>query len=150
MSSTLTNLLFHIVFSTKKRAPLITSSVRGDLYRYMGGITRGEGGHLLEVGGIPDHVHLLVRFSPSVSVSEMLKRIKCKSSGWINRSRGLDVRFSWQAGYGGFSVSRSQVESVRRYIRNQEAHHRKSSFKQELVELLEKHGVEYDERYLFD
>jgi len=149
MGSTLTNLLYHVVFSTKHRSPLITDTLQPDLYAYIGGIIRGEGGYLLEVGGIADHVHLLARFPPTVAVAGMLKVAKAKSSGWVNSERPTGSRFGWQDGYAAFSVSASLIEVVRRYIRNQEAHHRKQSFMQEFIILLDKHGVEYDERYVF-
>jgi REP element-mobilizing transposase RayT len=93
MADTFTNLLYHLVFSTKNRQPLITEDVRERLYQYMGGIIRGEGGSLLEIGGVPDHVHLLARFKPDVSVSEMIKRIKSKSSQWLNEQPGRSGLF---------------------------------------------------------
>ncbi len=150
MGSTLTNLLYHVVFSTKHRATLISDTIQADLYAYLGGIIKGNGGYLLEVGGIADHVHLLTRFPPTIAVAEMMKTIKAKSSGWVNRERPIGTRFGWQDGYAAFSVSSSQVDAVRRYIRNQAAHHQQQSFMQELITLLDKHGVEYDERYVFE
>ncbi len=149
MASTLTNLLYHIVFSTKHRIPLITEDIQEPLYRYVGGIIRGEGGSQLEIGGTPDHVHILARFPARKSVSDMLRHIKASSSKWLN-DKGREDRFAWQEGYGAFSVSQSRVPAVRRYLENQEEHHRRWSFKQELISLLEKHGVEYDERYLWN
>ena len=149
MASTLTNLLYHVVFSTKGRMPLIRSEIREPLYRYLGGIVRNQKGKLIEIGGVADHVHLLVRFPASRAVSDMLRDLKSDSSKWLNRERPRD-RFAWQTGYGAFTVSQSQVGTVRRYIRGQEEHHRRHSFKEELLGLLKKHGIEYDERYLWD
>ena len=149
MASTLTNLLYHVVFSTKGRSPLITDEVREPLYRYVGGIVRNQGGALLEIGGVADHVHLLARFPASKAVSDLLRDLKSDSSGWLNRERPQD-RFAWQTGYGAFTVSQSQVGTVRRYIRGQEEHHRQRSFKEELVGLLKKHEIEHDEKYLWD
>ncbi|MEM7587790.1 MAG: IS200/IS605 family transposase [Acidobacteriota bacterium] len=149
MASTLTNLLFHIVFSTKSRLPLITGDIQEDLYRYIGGILRNQGGKLLEIGGMPDHVHLLVRLPARESLSNLLRAIKSDSSGWINRE-WRDQRFAWQSGYGAFTVSQSQVDRVRHYIRTQEEHHRGRSFEDELRVLLQHHEVEFDERYLWD
>ena len=149
MASTLTNLLYHVVFSTKGRLPLITGEIRDPLYRYIGGIIRNQGGTLIEIGGVADHVHLLARFPASKAVSDMLRDVKSDSSGWINQERRHE-RFGWQTGYGAFTVSQSQVRTVRRYIRRQEEHHRRTSFKEELIALLEKHEIEYDERYLWD
>jgi REP element-mobilizing transposase RayT len=150
MPSTYTNLLYHLVFSTKDRAPLITEAIREDLYSYMGGIIRGEGGVSLQIGGISDHVHLLVKLKPAVAVSDILRQLKSNSSKWANETHESVHKFGWQDGYAAFSVSKSQVPVVTEYIRNQEQHHRRSDFKMELVELLRRHEIEYDERYLWD
>ncbi len=127
MASTLTNLLYHVVFSTKGRIPLISDEIKEPLYRYMSGIIRNQDGKTID----------------------MLRAIKSDSSGWLNHERPGD-RFAWQTGYGAFTVSQSQIENVRQYIRTQEEHHRERSFKTELLSLLKNHGVEYDERYLWD
>ena len=120
-----------------------------DLYGYIGGIIRSRKGALLKIGGTPDHVHLLARFHPSVSVSEMLQFIKGKSSKWVNENKSAH-QFCWQRGYSAFSVSQSVVDKVVEYIANQEAHHKKMSFQTELLALLKKHKIEFDERYLWD
>jgi REP element-mobilizing transposase RayT len=143
-------LVLHIVFSTKGRVPFIGASHRDRLYEYMGGIISGERGILLAAGGMPDHVHLLARFRASVSVSEMLKMIKGRSSHWMNRLPDLGYRFDWQEGYAAFSVSESQIAAVRRYIQTQEQHHTRRTFHEELVTLLRKHGFEFDEDDLLD
>ncbi len=148
MATTFANLLYHIVFSTKDRNPSIRDDIREPLYEYIGGIIRGERGILLEIGGIPDHVHLLAKFKTDIAVSMMVQKIKGKSSGWINERPDRLERFEWQSGYGIFSVSESVVEKVRSYIRRQEAHHKTVSFKDELIALLKKNGISYDERYL--
>ena len=150
MGSSLTRLLYHIVFSTKHRQPLIDEMFEEELYSYIGGIIRNSEGHLIEIGGMPDHVHILARFSQISTVAAMLKEIKTSSSKWRNQNREGNPRFSWQVGYAAFSVSPSLLETVRRYIRNQKAHHRQRTFEEELVMLLDKHGIEYDTRYLFD
>jgi REP element-mobilizing transposase RayT len=150
MASTLTNLLYHLVFSTKHRHPTITKAIRDDLYAYIGGIVRGEGGVLLEIGGMPDHVHLVVRFKAEPSVATMLKIIKSKSSKWLNAKPKRPGRFEWQRGYGAFTVSASQLDKVRAYVRNQERHHRRQTFQDEFRELLRRHGIEFDERYIWD
>jgi putative transposase len=150
MATTFANLLYHIVFSTKDRVPLIREDLRSDLYGYMGGIIRGEGGVLLEIGGMPDHVHLLAKLKTNVAVSTVVQKVKAKSSKWRNEQPGTPERFEWQKGYGIFSVSESLAGRVRRYIRNQEEHHRATSFKDELIALLKKHRIPYDERYLLD
>jgi putative transposase len=148
MATTFANLLCHLVFSTKNRLPLIDADLQEPLYAYMGGIIRSEGGILLEIGGMPDHVHLLVKMKTDVSVALMVQKIKGKSSKWLNQRPGSSGRFEWQSGYGIFSVSASLVEKVRRYIRLQEEHHRRVSFRDELIALLERNGIPYDERYL--
>jgi REP-associated tyrosine transposase len=150
VAGTYTNLLYHFVFSTKNRIPLISETLQQDLYSYIGGIVRGEGGTLVEIGGISDHVHLLTKLKPTKSVSEMLNRIKSKSSKWINEEKMKIRKFGWQDGYGAFSVGESRIASMKRYIRSQEEHHRRQSFQDELRALLEKHGIEYEERYLWD
>ena len=148
MAGTYTNLLFHLVFSTKERTPLITEAVEGELDGYIGGIIRGEGGALLEIGGMPDHVHILARFKADASVSAMVRKIKSMSSKWMNERPDARERFEWQGGYGAFSVSESRVPAVRRYLRSQKEHHKKISFRDELIALFKAHGIQYDERYL--
>ncbi len=150
MANTYTNLLYHVVFSTKNRTACLTDDVRESLYPYIGGVIRGEGGSLLEIGGVADHVHLLVRFKAAVSVATMVRRIKTSSSKWMSERSPDGPRFAWQTGYGAFSVSESQVGHVRRYIQNQEEHHRQRTFQEELREILSKHHIEFDERYLWD
>lgn len=113
MSGTYTNLLYHIVFSTKNRFPFITSGLKDDLYAYIGGIIRGEDGILLEIGGMPDHVHLLVKFKPISSVSDMLRKIKANSSKWVNETHASARKFGWQDGFAAFTVSESQAPRVR-------------------------------------
>jgi len=138
MARTYTKLVYHIVFSTKERIPLITGEIRDRLYPYIGGVIRGEKGSLMEIGGVADHVHILARFGAAVTISEMVKRIKGSSSHWL--SQELGTWFAWQAGYGAFTVSESQVAVVRKYIQRQEEHHKRVSFKDELISLLRKHG----------
>jgi putative transposase len=122
MATSFANLLYHIVFSTKERVPLITDNHREPIYEYIGGILRAEGCILLEIGGMPDHVHLLAKIKPALAVAEALRLVKTNSSRWVNDSRKMMGRFEWQAGYAAFSVSESQVAEVRRYIQNQEMH----------------------------
>lgn len=150
MASTLTNLLYHIVFTTKKRQELIIPAISVELYPYIGGIIREEKGILFKIGGTLNHVHLLTRFSASVSVSEMMRRIKGASSKWVNERSMSSKYFAWQCGYGAFSVSESSVENVVNYIGNQEEHHKKSTFEEEFILLLQKHKISYDEKYIWD
>ncbi len=150
MPHTFTHLLTHIIFSTKDRAPLLGPEVKSRLLDYMGGIIREVGGNPLGINGTADHVHLLVWLPATVSVAEAMRVLKTNSSRWV-REAGISRRpFAWQAGYAAFSVSQSVAPEVQRYIAHQEEHHRKQSFKDELLSYLKKHGIEYDERYLWD
>ncbi len=150
MASTLTNLLYHVVFSTKERQNIIESSFRENLYSYVGGIVRGEKGILINVGGTNNHIHLFMKVYPAVSISQILQCIKGNSSKWINEKKHTKMHFNWQTGYGAFSVSQSNAGAVINYIEHQEEHHKKQTFKEELIMLLEKHKIEYDEKYLWD
>ena len=149
MASTLTNLIFHVVFSTKNRAPICINGFRDELFKYMAGIIKGEGGSLLAVGGIEDHVHCVIKLKPKQSLSSIMQKLKGNSSKWANENNKSKCKFSWQSGYAGYSVSQSQLSSVTNYVKNQEAHHRKRSFKNEYLSLLEKHNIEYNESYLW-
>jgi REP element-mobilizing transposase RayT len=142
-----TNLLYHIVYATKERAPLITNTLRPRLHEYLGGTVRGLDGIALEINGTADHVHLLAKLRPTISVSEFLSKLKSGSSGWAKQQTA--GRFSWQARFAAFTVSESQVERVRRYIRNQEEHHRTRSFEEEFKVLLQAHKVDFDEAHLW-
>lgn len=150
MPTTYTNLLYHFVFSTKDRRPLIVPEIRDELYSYLGGIIRARRGVLLEIGGVEDHVYILAKFHADVSVAEILRLIKANSSKALNERPRQPVRFAWQRGYGAFTVSESQVASVRQYIRDQETHHKKRTFQDEFVAMLKKHRIDFDERYLWD
>ncbi len=143
MPDTFTQLRYHLVFSTKYRMPTITAEVRSDLYEYLGGVLRGNKGVLLAIGGMPDHVHLLAGWGASISVARMLQLLKGGSSRWMKD------RFTWQEGYGAFTVSASKVPEVQRYILDQEAHHRKVPFTDEFMGLLKKHGIDFDPK-MFD
>ena len=137
-----TQLHYHLVFSTKHRSPLITPAVREELYRYFGGVVQGNGGTLLSVGGMPDHVHLLVGWGTTLSLARILQLIKANSSRWMNERPDVPTgSFAWQVGYGAFTVSASKIPAVRRYILNQEEHHRKVSFEEEFTTLLLRHGI---------
>jgi len=140
-----TNLLYHIVYATKERAPLITNTLGPRLHEYLGGTVRGLGGTALEINGTNDHVHILSKLRPTISVSDFLSKLKSGSSGFAKRQTA--VRFGWQARYGAFTVSESQVERVRKYIRNQKEHHRKQSFEEEFRALLRAHHIDFDEAH---
>jgi len=141
---TYSQLLDHIVFSTKNRAPLISNDIADRLHPYLGGITGAERTTPLEIGGVEDHVRLLIRGRTDDSLSNLMRTVKSRSSVWVHETwLGLS-EFAWQEGYAAFTVSASQEEAVRRYIRNQREHHAKESFLSELQRLLNAHGVEFD------
>lgn len=148
--STFTNLLLHIVYSTKYRRPSIKSAWQDELYAYFGGIIREQKGILLRTGGVADHVHLLAKLSPTFAISDVLRLLKANSSKWINDHHGSDLRFEWQSGYAAFSVSESQAAAVKQYIDNQQEHHHTQTFEEEFLAMLERHGIEYDPRFVFE
>ena len=148
MSHTHTNLLFHIVFSTQGHVPLLRPDIRPELFAYMGGLVKEQKGKPIIINGVEDHGHLLISLPPNVSVSDAMRFVKANSSRWMKERFGKP--FAWQKGFGAFSVSRSNVDAVAKYIRDQEEHHRKFDFKTEFVSLLDKNDVEYDDRYLWD
>jgi putative transposase len=150
MSHSHTQLLYHLVFSTKRREPFLVPSVLPRLCEYLGGAVRGEGGTALIVNGMPDHVHILARLRQDVALSDVLRAIKANSSGWVHDTFPELRTFAWQAGYGAFTVSASQAQRVRRYIERQQEHHRRRTFQEEFVAFLKAHEIDYDERYLWD
>jgi REP element-mobilizing transposase RayT len=146
----LVKVLVHVVFSTRQRVDFIDPALRTNLYPYMAGIVRRKGATLLALGGMPDHVHALIRLKADLSLSDLVCAFKAVSSKWVHEKPDPIPEFAWQEGYAAFSVSPSREAAVRSYILNQEAHHRRADFKEELIELLTKHGVEFDPAYLFD
>ena len=147
MPHSYTNLLNHIVYSTKNRKPFIDSALESRLFPYFGGIVRQLGAKLYVVNGVEDHVHLLAELPPSIAVSEAIGKIKGSSTHWIHESFPDRSEFEWQRGYAAFSVSKSNVPAVARYIEKQKAHHTKVSFSEELERLLRRHGVVIDSRH---
>ena len=143
-------MLYHIVYSTKHRRETIATEWQADLYAYIGGIIKERDGISLEIGGMPDHIHILAKLSPKLAIMDVLRDIKAVSSKWVNDRQLTRGRFEWQTGYGAFSVSQSQFDVVRTYIHNQEQHHRKTPFKSEFITLLERHQIEYDPKYVFE
>jgi len=137
----------HCVFSTKARRPLIPAELQERLYAYMIGIAHNLGLKILAAGGTSNHVHLLIALPPAMALAEAMQKLKANSSRWLGEN---GVEFEWQKGYGAFSVSRSNIDEVSKYVARQEQHHRKTSFQEEFLALLKKHGLEYDERYIWD
>ena len=149
MAKSYTNLLYHFVFSTKNRQPLIAGAAQTQLYDYLGGTVRHLGGVSLALNGTADHVHLLAKLRPDRAVSDVLRDVKANASGWLHEVFPDMKDFSWQNGYGAFTVSFSQVEKVREYIARQESHHRKHSFEDEFTALLRANEIEFEEKYLW-
>jgi putative transposase len=147
MPHTYTNFIYHVVFGAKERFPLITNELKPRLYDYLGGTIRGLDGILLEIGGTNDHVHLLIKLKPTIKFSDFMRGLKTNSSAWANKI--TNGRFEWQDGYGAFTVAEPQVENVRRYIQNQEAHNARINFEDEFKDLLKKSGIEFDGRFLW-
>jgi REP element-mobilizing transposase RayT len=140
----------HIIFSTKDRQPHIDFDLRSRLFAYIGGVVRDIGGIPLVVNGTDDHVHQLVGVPAARSVSEIVRIVKSNSSKWVHEEFPNRRAFAWQSGYGAFSVSQSNVDSVRQYIAKQEEHHRTVSFQEEYIAFLSRHGITYDERYVWE
>ena len=147
MPHTYTNLLTHLVFGTKERLPLISNEIKTQLLAYIGGLIKELKGKPVIINGMSDHVHLLVSLPPTVDVSKAMNFIKANSSKWV--SQKFSKPFEWQKGYGAFSVSRSNVDAVVKYIQNQEQHHQKFDFRTEFVALLQKNDVDFDEQFLW-
>ena len=149
MANTYTALFYHIVFSTKNRARYITPESENRVWSYIGGVARKHGMTALQVGGVADHIHALVMAPPTFAPSEIAKSLKGDSSKWVHEEFAEWRGFAWQDGYGAFTVSKSNLRSVISYIQNQRAHHRTKTFQEEYLEFLEKHGIDYDERFVW-
>jgi len=149
MANTYTQIYLHVVFSVEGRQSLITLEHNDELQKYITGIVTAQRHKLIAINNMPDHLHLLVGLRPDAMLSDLVRDVKAGSSKFINEKRWVMGRFSWQEGFGAFSYARSQLGAVIRYIQNQQKHHAKKSFRDEYLELLEKFGVEYDQKYIF-
>ena len=147
MSSTHLSLHYHLIFGTKNHEPVIATAWRDRLHAYLGGVIRTLDGVSEAVGGVADHVHLLIGLRATHTLADVLRETKSVSSAWVHEDVGL-ASFAWQEGYGAFTVSPSQIENVRAYIQQQKEHHRTHSFRDEYLALLQRSGVEFDERYV--
>jgi REP element-mobilizing transposase RayT len=147
MANSYVNLVYHMIFSTKERRPLIKEPFSERLCDYLGGAIRGEGGQPIKIGGAEDHMHALAHLRQDRSLSDVLRRIKSNSTGWVHDHFPELRAFSWQEGYAAFTVSQSNVEAVRAYIARQAEHHKRRSFQEELAELFERHGIKPDVRF---
>ena len=141
---------FHCVFSTKDRRPFVTAQLRERLWPFLGGIARENGMKALSIGGMEDHVHLLLSLPATMPIAKAMQLVKGGSSKWVHDTFRDQRLFGWQTKYGAFSVSVSQLDRIVNYIEHQAEHHRKISFQEEFIALLKKHQIEYDERYLWE
>jgi REP element-mobilizing transposase RayT len=150
MANTFSQLYIHIVFSVNGRENLIHTKWEDELHKYICGIVNGNHQKVYAIGGMPDHIHLLVSIKPDISISELVRDIKSNSSKWINNKKFVRGRFCWQEGFGAFSYAHSQLNAVINYIKNQKQHHSKKTFKEEYLEMLQKFKITYDEKYVFE
>ncbi|MCX6222564.1 MAG: IS200/IS605 family transposase [Bacteroidia bacterium] len=149
MPNTYTQIHIQMVFAVQNRNCIIGNNWKDELYKYITGIVRNHNHKPLIINGMPDHIHLLIGLRPTQSISELMQDIKGNSSKWINERKLVSGKFSWQEGYGAFSYSKSELSNIIHYIDNQESHHKKKSFMEEYIELLEEFEIDYDERYVF-
>lgn len=149
MANTYTALHYHIVFSTKNREPWLTPDKESRIWEYLGGIARANGMKALKVGGCDDHIHILLALPTTMTVSKAVQLLKGASSRWIHETDNDMMAFAWQDGYGAFTAGISQISDTMQYIEGQREHHRTKSFQEEYIHFLRKHGVEYDERYVW-
>ena len=150
MANTYTQLYFHIVFAVKGRSNYISEQWKDELYKYISGIIANKDQKLMIVNGMPNHIHLLIGTKPNCNLSDLIRDIKANSSKWINEKKFTNFHFEWQTGFGAFTVSQSVVPKVIEYIKNQEEHHRKKTFKEEYVEFLKAYQIDFKDEYLFD
>ena len=149
MANTYTQIHVHLVFAVQNRLSLIDESWADNLYKYITSIIQNNNHKVLAIGGMPDHLHLLIGLRPDESLSHLVQEIKRDSSLWINEKRYVKGKFSWQEGYGAFSYSKSQLLNVTNYILNQKEHHQKKTFVEEYVKVLSDFGLNFDEKYIF-
>ena len=150
MPQSLAQILVHLVFSTKNRNETLEDGIREELHAYIGGIVENQKGNLLKAGSVADHIHLLIAHPRTCSPSELVQEIKTGSSKWLKTKAARYAEFHWQGGYGIFSISPAHRPALEAYIANQEEHHQKVTFQDEYRRLLNKYGVSFDERYLWD
>ncbi len=149
MANTYSQIHIHVVFAVQNRISCIQKSWEKRLYQYIIAIIQKHGNKVLAIGGVSDHIHILFGFRPTQTLSTLIQEIKRDSSEWINETKLVNGKFLWQEGYGAFSYAKSQVSAVCNYIAMQEQHHKKKTFREEYLEMLQKFEVEYDERYIF-
>lgn len=150
MPGTFSKVYIQVVFAVQERANLIGDNFKTDLHKYISGIISGKDQKSIIVNGMPDHIHAFIGLKPATAISDLVRDIKNNSSNFINDHKLVKGKFQWQEGYGAFSYGQSQIENVYNYILNQEAHHKKKTFRQEYISLLTAFKIEFDEKYLFE
>ena len=150
MSQSLVDIILHLVFSTKERRPWIKPDVEEELYQYIFGVGRNLGCPIIKINGVEDHIHVLIQLGRTTPISKLISEMKSSSSRWIKTKGDHYKDFSWQGGYGGFSVSRPNLEGAKKYLSLQKEHHKTMTFKEELLAMLKRAQIPYDEQYLWD
>ena len=150
MANTYTQLYIHLVFSPKNRDALIEKSWKNELEMYATGIVQNHNHKLLAIGTMPDHIHIFIGYNVNQRIPDLVENIKTSTNEWIKDKKLSKFKFEWQKGYGAFSHSRSQLDTVVKYILNQEEHHKKKSFREEYLEILRKNEIDFKEEYVFD
>ena len=150
MPGTYSQIYIQVVFAVKRRRPLLQKPWRDEVFKYMAAIIKGKNQKPIIVNGVENHVHMFIGLKPSMALSDLVREVKNNTSNFINERKFTPGKFSWQEGFGAFSYSHSHISQVYKYILNQEEHHRKNSFKEEYLDLLQKFEIEFDEKYLFD
>jgi putative transposase len=150
MANTFFQIYIQVVFAVSNRQSLVKPEFKEELYKYTTGIVRNQGQKLIAINGVADHIHLLIGLRPAMALADLVQEIKVDSTHFINKKKWIRGRFSWQEGYGAFSYGHSQLDTIVRYIQNQEQHHKRSSFKSEYLTFLRKFEIAFDEKYVFE
>ena len=150
MANTYSQIYIQTVFAVSNRESLVKTYFKEDLYKYITGIVTKQGQKLIAINGVSDHLHILIGLKPSIALADLVRDIKCDSSNHINKKKWVHGKFAWQDGYGAFSYGHSQLNTVIRYIQNQEKHHSRRSFRSEYVTLLRKFDIAFEDKYVFD
>ena len=149
MANTYTQLYFHIVFAVKGRQNHISKKWKDELYKYITGIVTNRNQKMMIINGMPDHIHILVGTKPNCNLSDLVRDIKANASKWINEKKFINGKFEWQTGFGAFTIGQSQIPKILNYIKAQEEHHKKKSFKEEYIDFLNAYQIDYKNEYLF-
>jgi len=150
MANTFSQIYIQAVFAVSSRQSLIKPAFQEDLYKYITGIVRNQGQKLICINGMPDHIHILIGLRPAMALADLVREIKADSTNFINKNRLVRGRFCWQEGYGAFSYGHSQLDTIIRYIQNQQKHHERHSFKNEYLSLLKKFDIAFEDKYVFE